>query len=192
MNLPIERWLQFVLIVSGTALSWRAAFDLNMWLFSDAALTDRAHWVFLPAALRIMAVLILRTPGALGLMLGAYLTLPHANPDDVTYEILLAVSSGAAPLVAVLACQSLFTIREDLAGLNGWHIIALSIACAAANALILNSLQSAMGRQVPDVEAIAAVFAGDVLGAAIVLTAITLSLSGLLALLRRARQGRPD
>ena len=83
MNLPIERWLQFVLIVSGTALAWRAAFDLNMWLFSDAALTDRAHWVFLPAALRIMAVLILRTPGALGLMLGAYLTLPHAKPDLV-------------------------------------------------------------------------------------------------------------
>lgn len=187
MRLTFEEIWQSSLIIASTALAWMVVFDLNTWLFSQAALTDRASWIFLPAALRIIFILLFQGRGAVGLIFGAYLTLPHTNPNDFSYEILLAVSSGLAPLAAVVFCQRFFTVHSELEGLNGWHIIVLSIASATANAIILNTLFAMIGRQVASLEAIAAVFAGDVLGAAIVIATISFSLSGILALLRRAR-----
>lgn len=184
-----KRVLESVVVICGVGLLWLAVFTLNMWLFSFSAFSERAHWIFMPAAFRIIAVLIFGARGSLGLMLGAYLTLPHANPDDLVYEILLSLSSGLAPLLAVWACRRIFVIRQDLAGLNGWHVIALSVSCATANSILVNLLMWACGRQPPDITAIKAIFFGDVLGAALVLGAIAFALDMTLRWLRR-RSGR--
>lgn len=185
----LKRALETILVIAAVALLWLAVFKLNMWLFSNSALSERAHWIFMPAAFRIMAVLIFGGRGCAGLILGAYLTLPRTNPDDLVYEILLSLSSGIAPLLAVWACRRMFVIRHDLAGLNGWHVIALSVSCAIANAVLLNLLMAACGRQPPEITAIAAIFVGDVLGAALVLGAIAFALDISLRWLRR-RSGR--
>ena len=187
MNLSGERLLLSVVAICGVALLWLAVFNVNMWLFSHAAFSERAHWIFLPAAFRIIAVLVLGMRGGAGLMLGAYLTLPHTNPNDFYYEILLAISSGVAPVIAVFFCKSLFTINHDLSGLNGWHVIALSVSCAVANSAVLNALMWTMGKQQADIEAIAAIFVGDVLGAAIVLAAIALAMSVAVRSMQRKR-----
>lgn len=188
MRLNFENSLSSVLIITGTALFWLAFFHFNNFLFSKAALSSRAHWIFLPAALRVIFVLLFQGRGAVGLILGAYLTQPHASPADLPAEILLSISSGLAPLVGVVACQQLFKIDDQLAGMSGWHIIALCVASASANALILNSVEFVIGDRLPDLESIAAVFVGDVLGAATVITAISLSLPVVFSLMKRARQ----
>lgn len=176
------------MIIAGTALAWDVIFDLNSWLFSQSALSERVHWIFLPAAFRIIFVLLFQGRGAVGLIFGAYLTQSQQTLNELPNEVLLSISSGLAPLVAVVFCQRFFTINDDLAGLNGWHIIALSVASAAANTVILNVILYLMGRQAADLASIVAVFVGDVLGAAIVITAISLTLSGVLTLIKRTRQ----
>ena len=186
MNVSGERLLRGVVAICGVALLWLAVFNVNMWLFSHAAFSERAHWIFLPAAFRIIAVLVLGMRGGVGLMLGAYLTLPHTNPNDFYYEILLSISSGIAPLIAVFFCKSLFTINHDLNGLNGVHVIALSWTCAVANSAVLNALMWTMGKQRADIEAITAIFVGDVLGAALVLAAIALAMTVAARFMRRA------
>jgi hypothetical protein len=186
MSISGERILRVVFAICGVALLWLAVFNVNMWLFSHASFSERAHWIFLPAAFRIIAVLVLGMRGGVGLMLGAYLTLPHASPNDFNYEILLSISSGAAPLIAVLFCKQLFTINHDLNGLNGWHVVALSVSGAAANSAVLNALMWGMGKQQADIEAITAIFVGDVLGAAIVLAAIVLAMTVAVRFIRRA------
>lgn len=186
MNISGERIQRGVVAICGVALLWLAVFNVNMWLFSHAAFSERAHWIFLPAAFRIIAVLVLGMRGGAGLMLGAYLTLPHTNPNDFYYEILLSISSGVAPLIAVLFCKNLFTINNDLSGLNGLHVIALSVSCAVANSAVLNALMWGMGKQRADIEAITAIFVGDVFGAAIVLAAIVLAMTVALRFIRRA------
>lgn len=184
MAATLERSLRAILIVGGTAVLWLAVFNFNMWLFAQTAFSERAHWIFLPAAFRVIAVLIFGGPGAVGLMLGAYLTQPQ---DDLFYEILLSISSGLAPLAAIMLCRHYFRIDNDLVGLNGWHVIALSVSCAAANSIFLNTLMWIMGTQQPDFRAISAIFVGDVLGAAIVLGAISLLLSFALRIMRRGQ-----
>lgn len=182
MAATLERTLRAILIVGGTAVLWLAVFNFNMWLFAHTAFSERAHWIFLPAAFRVMAVLIFGGRGAVGLMLGAYLTQPQ---DDLFYEILLSISSGLAPLAAIMLCRHYFRIDNDLVGLNGWHVIALSVSCAAANSIFRNILLSMMGTHQPHFDGITAIFVGDVLGAAIVLGAISLLLSFALRIMRR-------
>ncbi len=177
MRLGLEAVFRGIITVSGVALVWLAFFELNDWLFSQLAYTERAHWIFLPAALRVLAVLLFGSRGAIGLMIGAYLTLPHQNPDDLAFEIALSVSSGIAPLAAVAICQRFFPINSDLAGLRGTHIIALSVANALANSVLLNIVMAVAGRHHGDGYLAATIFIGDTLGTALLLLAIALGIS---------------
>ena len=170
----IGRW---IIAVFGVAIVWLAFFEINDWLFSQLAYTERAHWIFLPAALRVLAVLLFGGRGAIGLMAGAYLTLPHEDPNDLTYEIALSVSSGLAPLAAVVICQRFFKISGDLAGLRGSHIVALSVVSALANSVLLNILMFATERHHGDGVLAATIFIGDMLGAAILLLTFALGIS---------------
>lgn len=177
MRLSSDAVTRWIIAVIGVAIVWLAFFRLNDWLFSQLAYTERAHWIFLPAALRVIAVLLLGGKGAVGLMAGAYLTLPHENPNDLTYEIALSVSSGLAPLAAVAICQRFFKINSDLGGLRGSHIVALSVVSALANSALLNILMFATGRHHGDGVLAATIFIGDLFGAAALLLAIAIGIS---------------
>lgn len=165
------------------ALVWLVFFELNALAFSSFEHNSRVHWIFLPAGLRLIAVLLFRERGVIGLLIGSYFTLPHAQPSDLTYELLLSVSSGIAPLLAVLLCTRLFPIQLNLSGLRGKHIIALSIACAAMNAFLLTSSMAVSGRLYGDIMQIWVIFVGDMLGAALLL----LLISRLFGLINRTR-----
>ena len=65
-------------------------------------------------------------------------------------------------------------------------MVALSVSGAAANSAVLNALMWAMGKQQADIEAITAIFVGDVLGAAIVLAGIVLAMTVATRFIRRA------
>ena len=158
--------------IIGVALVWLACFNLNDFAFSQLAHSSRAHWIFLPAALRILAVLMFDRAGAVGLMIGAYLTLPHSSIDDVPYELMLSISSGIGPLMAVVIGRRLFPISADLSGLRGTHIVVLSVVGAATNSVLVNGVMASMGRWHGDGQQLVTIFIGDMLGTAIMLTAI--------------------
>lgn len=158
--------------VLGVALAWFAFFELNTLVFSQFEHSSRAHWIFLPAALRVLSVLMFDGAGVMGLMIGAYLTLPHDQAGDLPYELMLSASSGVGPLIAIWLCRQLFPIARDLSGLRGKHIIALSIVGAATNSLLVNGCMAVMGRWHNDVEQLVTIFVGDMLGTAFLLTMI--------------------
>jgi len=166
-----------LLIVVGVALVWLAAFKLNALLFTPLQHSERAHWIFLPASLRILSVLLFDEAGVIGLMIGAYLTLGHGAGSGPLYEIPLAMTSGLAPLVAIWLCRRLFPIAHDLHGLRPLHIVLLSIAGAVANSVILNAYLAVVGRLNGDLTQLATIFVGDLLGTAIVLFVLTALLS---------------
>ena len=185
MKLNSSALLQAAVIVTGVAVIWLSFFKVNDWLFSQLAYTDRAHWIFLPAALRIIAILLFGGVGALGLMAGAYLTLPSTNPDEFGLEVAFAVSSGLAPLIAVVICQRFFRINRDLAGLRGSHIIALAVANALANTVLMNSLMLAAERHHGNGLLAATIFVGDLFGAALMVLTIALGISAYTRLRRQ-------
>lgn len=159
--------LQKLAIILSVALVWLGAFRLNAAMFESFAYSQLANWVFLPAAIRILSVLLLGYTGALGLMLGAYLTLTDSTP--LVHNIILAISSGLAPLAALWLCRRFFPIAADLAGLRASHVLILSLANAAANSLILNSYLASIGHLRGHMLQVMTIFVGDVVGTALVL-----------------------
>ena len=171
--------------VFGVAAAWMGSFTLNEWALAATAHSSRANWVFLPAAVRLLAVLLFGELGALGLAIGSLCVLLQHSSHDLGYNIGLAVSSGMAPLAAVYVCRRFMQLGSDLAGLRPQHIITLSVASALANAVMLNSYMAAMGRLRGDIEQVLTVFVGDTLGTAIVLFVLSNLLA--FALPRRAQ-----
>ncbi len=163
-------------IVAGVACAWVGVFELNAHVFAHLEHSERAHWIFLPAALRVLSVLLFQRLGAAGLVIGSYFTLSADQGYTLMEEVLLSLSSGVAPLLAVLLCQRFFRLKAHLYGLRGVHIVALSVACAAANSLVLNSYLLFFLEQKPALLQVAVVFVGDVLGSVIVLTTIAVGL----------------
>ena len=175
--------LRKALIVLGVAVSWAVLFHLNAVLFAHLEHSNRAHWIFLPAAVRVLSVLLFQGAGAGGLMLGAFFTLPHHGLASLATDLLISASSAIAPLVSVVICRRWIGIAADLSGLRGLHIVAVSVLSAATNAVGLNIALAAAGQLRGDMEQVATVFVGDMLGSAIVLAVISLGLS---AFTRRA------
>lgn len=175
----LRAWCQNAVSVLGVALIWLAAYRLNAFVFQSFDYSARVSWVFLPAALRVIAVLLLDNVGVMGLVLGAYLTLPHGAANTWLDEAGLAVSSGVAPLVAVLLCRRFFTLSANLAGLRPWHIAALSVSSALANSITLNSYLAVTGRAVFSPQQALAILVGDISGSMIFLLVLS-SVLGLL------------
>lgn len=177
MTLAFDTILRWNITIFGVAIVWLMFFTLNDLFFAKLAYSAYAHWIFLPAALRILIVLLLGGKGAIGLMLGAFLTHPLEHPEDLPYEIALSISSALSPLAAVAICQRIFKITRDLSGLRGSHIVALSVVSALANSALLNVIMFAAGRHQGDGMLAMTIFVGDVLGAALLLLAIALAIS---------------
>lgn len=164
---------RFVAVVAFISAAWIALFKTNDLLFSALAHTPRANWIFLPAGLRVLAVLLFGERAAVGLSVGAWFTLPHTEWDGLPLHACIAASSGIAPLLALWLCRRLTPIPHSLEGLGPRQILLLSLVAAFSNSVLLNTVLGLSGRLQGDVLQFITVLAGDMAGTAIVLMAIS-------------------
>ena len=75
------------------ALSWVGLWHLNNFLFDAAEVAPLVSLIFLPAILRPMAILLFGFPGAIGLILGAAVTLPTIATPSFSL-VLIVLSNG--------------------------------------------------------------------------------------------------
>lgn len=166
-------------------LLWTLLFELNHWLFSFVEQTPFISWVFLPAALRVVAVLLLGWRGVAGLFLGALLTNHPELGVNLLEALALSTLSAGAPWLAVVCARRWLRIAPDLAGLSFWQLFTLATIGALISASVHNayfSVQSASHRWV---DGIVPMFVGDMVG-----TLMVLYLSA--AVLRRLPRPRAD
>lgn len=131
--------------VSAVVVVWMAAYELNEWLFTGLLYDDIVYWVFLPAALRVLAVLLFSWRGALGLFIGAMLTYTPYMSDTLAGNMALGAVSALAPLMAVGLISRWCQIPVDLKGLNVGQLAQMCCAGAAASAgghTLLNAWQA--------------------------------------------------
>lgn len=159
------------------AIAWWAAFRVNAWVFAATEHTSVASWVFLPAVFRPLSILMYEETGAIGLVLGGYLTVYGTARGDNLHEIMLSVVSGITPFFAVMFGKMVFDIPRDLAGLHASHIVVLSASCAASNAIVLNGYLWVSGHLHGDFIQVATVLVGDMLGASIMLFLLSSALA---------------
>ena len=171
----------------GVAVVWLFLYVLNDWLFSSVAVTEHLSWVFLPAVIRMLAVMLFGCVGALGIFVGSLCTGWYSMVEPNFIGLLtLAGFSALAPLAAFLLCSRCFSFRHDLQGLGAAPLICLSLLSAAFTAGIHNLHFSAVGHVEHFWAGFVPMFVGDVLG-----TFAMLYLAKLLVNLALSNQPKP-
>ena len=117
------------------ALLWVLLFRLNRWAFSSIDVTVFISWIFLPAAIRMLAIMACDWVGALGLFAGALIT-NQADPAGSAIDgLVLAFLSAAGPLLAFWCCTRLLRLPPTLTGLTASQLLVFAVVGALLNAV---------------------------------------------------------
>lgn len=154
------------------ATLWVALFLLNNWFFNAFQFAQNMiNWVFLPAAIRLLAVLIAGWVGALGLFVGSLVAMliTHQSTYDLQILVLFAFLSALAPLAALLCCAWGLRLHRRLEGLSGANLFVLSIVSAFFVAVPHNIAFYLLGLRSNVLDGIGPMFIGDLIGTLLVL-----------------------
>lgn len=158
-----------ILFVVGVAIVWLLLYQLNSWLFSEIHFTNFISWVFLPAAIRMLAVMVGGWAGVFGLFVGAVLTNINLLPYEPYNIFILAALSALGPIVAVSICTQWLKLPEDLSGLTRSQLLVYAVAGSLLNALPHNLYFYATGLSYDAWSGLVPMFVGDLAGTLIVL-----------------------
>ncbi len=165
-----------ILFAMGITIVWVALFQLNNFLFSEINLSSFISWIFLPAAIRMLAVMINGWAGALGLFFGAILT----NLSQLEFEpfnvLVLAGLSALGPLAAAHLCTRWLQLPGDLAGLQRSQLLVFAVAGAIFNVFPHNLFFYVTGMSDDAWSGVLPMFVGDLSGTLIVLYVASFSI----------------
>jgi hypothetical protein len=162
-------------------LLWTGLFYLNEWLFSAVSVSSVINWIFLPAAIRMLAVMALGWVGVVGLFIGALLTTDIVMHSGWHDAIVIASLSALGPLVAVRVCTQWLGVSDDLSGLRPSQLATFSVAGAVCN-VVPHNFYFFFSGHTPDIfSGMVPMLVGDLLGTLVVLYVASLALKLLTA-----------
>lgn len=165
------RCAQHLLHIGLSAALWVCVYYLNGWLFAALESTRTANWVFLPAAVRLLVVLLFGGWGALGLGVGTLITNAPIFGWMTLPSAAVATLSALAPYLAVQAGRLLLHLPATLHGITGVSILQLG-AMSAVCSVILHSVLFYILGSANGINDFVSMFVGDVLGTLLVLYAL--------------------
>ena len=161
----------FLVHAAGVATAWLVLFWLNDVLFAAVEVDAFTSWVFLPAAIRVLAVMLFGWAGIAGLFLGSCITIGPEVQSNWAHAGAISLVSALAPLIAVRTCQGWLKLPDTLAGLNPRNLLLFALA-GAATSVALHQFAFLLFDTRDDVlEGVVPMFVGDLIGTALVLFA---------------------
>jgi hypothetical protein len=155
--------------IAGIVLLWVLLFKLNTWLFIGLEFREHVNWIFLPAAIRVLAVLLFGWKAAVGLFIGALLTANTDLAGTLPQIVIPALLSALSPLIAVALVTHVLKLASDLQGLNFEQLAALSFAGAGLSAATHIAYFAVEANDVNVLWSFFPMFAGDLVGTMLVL-----------------------
>jgi hypothetical protein len=92
---------KFVAGAALSALGWIAIATLNRKIFGTLERAPGAHWIFLPAGFRPLAVLLFNKAGAVGLAVGTWVTVTGSPGTTHAQALAHALVNGGATWAGV-------------------------------------------------------------------------------------------
>lgn len=160
---------QLVIEVAIVSVLWVVLFEANKFLLNSLEYSHYISWIFLPAALRIVSVLVLGSPGAIGLFIGALITNHGLLPIDLVDAITLSTLSALCPLIALVVAKPILKIKDDLSGFKPDQLYGLAIIGSLLSCVPHHIYFWASGKVPSPFEGFAPMLVGDILGATIAL-----------------------
>ena len=145
MQLPEVRW-SHVAIAVASGLLFSLSFRLNQYFDEQFVYSAGISLLFLPAGVKLLAVLIGRLPAIVGLLVvGIYLGTGIWPDRSMTSVIYFAMVSLMTYPIAAFGLMRLLHIRHDLSNIRYHHIVLLSLAASVLNGIVHNLLYITQG-----------------------------------------------
>ncbi|WP_414014240.1 hypothetical protein [Limnohabitans sp.] len=111
-------------------------FELNDWVFANFAYSDGISWVFLPAGFRIILVLVLGLPGAVGLVLGSwFIDSALFSADTWLLPFLNGLVSGLTPWLVMKYLQHKGWLAPHIMSMTAQRLLQMTLLFSAASAI---------------------------------------------------------
>lgn len=166
-----------VLFIFACAVAYFLAFKFNSMLFDSLKYSRGVNWIFLPSGLRMLFVLVLLSSGSIGIFL-ASLLLNYINgfSDLHLFNIVTALISGFAPLVARQICVDYLKVGASLGNLTSKSLFQISVVFALISALLHQAWFFWNGATDDFIASSFVMALGDWLGTVLVLATASLSI----------------
>lgn len=163
------------MLILAVAIIYFLGFHANEVLFSYLEHHRGAHWIFLPAGLRLLSTLLLGAKGAVGIFLGSLLVTWQLGESSLMGHFVEPFISAGAPMITYyVALRS--GLSFNLKNLSAKILVILSVAFATTNALLQSLWDVSEGITESFSSSFFVMFVGDLLGAIIVIYVIRLFL----------------
>lgn len=113
------------------------AFQLNASLFDSLTFSHGVNWIFIPSGLRLLFVLVLVVSGSAGIFMATCaLSLTNGSSELNLFNIVTALISGFAPLIARQVCVDYLNIGKNLSNLTSKSLLQISIVFALISSVL--------------------------------------------------------
>lgn len=154
--------------VIGIAIAWVSLFEVNMSLFSGLLQTHYITWIFLPAGLRLVTILLFGEIAVLGLFIGALLS-GAILKIGLFASIALSLISAINPYISVNITRHLLRVDALLNNLSALQLLTLSFTSALFSGVGHNIYFYAVNISKQPFTDTLAMFIGDFVGCLILL-----------------------
>ena len=158
-----------------SALAFFLLCQINDLLFQHLAYSPGVSWIFLPSGLRLLLVLMLAGPGAIGVMLGSLLA-GLSRSQEPELALAAALISGLSPWLARWVCLRTMHVKSDLNELSALRLLQMALVFSVFSAVMHQALYAGVGLSTNFLEGAAVMAVGDLLGTLVVLYLVKLAL----------------
>lgn len=169
-------------MVVTTMIAFITMLAANEWLFTRLEFVPGINWIYLPAGMRLLCVLLFGDAGAIGLLLVSWLVcFFYFFPNDFLRSFMGGILAAAAPWIANRIAQQVFGLRASLNNLSPARLLVCIVLYSIASPLLHHIWFAIHGGTDNLLRSFIVMFVGDLNGTLIVVYAM----KGLLALLPR-------
>jgi hypothetical protein len=172
---------QWLLMTAASAFLFIQFFRLNAWLFSWLEHAQGINWVFLPAGFRVLLVLGMGLPGAVGIFCGnLWLDAENTDAQDWLSVLLIAAASGFGPWAVKFWMESRQLLDRHLHHITASRLLHFVLVYAVVNAVLHQIIRWSfdLSNSKPWLD-VWPMFVGDVMGALAILYTVKFSLTWL-------------
>ena len=164
-------------MIAGTALLFLGTIGLNELLFARMEFAHGISWIYLPAGVRLLCILLFAEAGAIGILLASWLIcIFYFFPNDPIRSFAGGVLAALAPYLTYRLLVA-GRVGPSLAGLGPWRLLGCALAFSIASPLMHHIWFALQGQQEGLVRGFFVMASGDLIGTLIVLYTAKLLLS---------------
>mgnify|MGYP003583295583 CR=1 FL=1 len=168
-----------ITMVIGTVLLYLLAQLINELVFANSEFIRGINWIYLPAGIRLLCLLLFGISGAAGVLIASWLIcFFYFFPDDFIRSFAGGIISTIAPCFVYMMARQFFGLNASLINLTAGRLLICTVAYAISNALLHHIWFALRGNAGNLYESFLIMFIGDLIGTLVVLY----TLKGILSL----------